>query len=192
MDRATTTVLLMGLPGSGKGTQAKKLAERLGWTHFSTGDKFKELREDTGPLGAKVKETYDTGKYAPDWFATYLFEHTALNLPKEAGIVCEGYPRTLPQAEIFDDTFGWLDRPYVAIYLAVREEEALRRQIERAKVENRTDSATPEQVQVRFEQYRANTEPLLNYFREKGILIEVDGEKTPEEVQDEIAKAIGR
>lgn len=192
MGDMTNTVLLMGLPGSGKGTQAKKLASRLGWTHFSTGDKFKELREEQGPLGAKVKETYDSGKYAPDWFATYLFEDTVLNLPKDAGIVCEGYPRTLPQAEIFDDTFSWLERPYVALNLAVREDEALRRQIERAKVENRTDSATPEQVQVRFEQYRANTEPLLNYFREKGILIEIDGEKTPEEVEAAIAKAIGQ
>ncbi len=191
MTTMTNTVLLMGLPGSGKGTQAKKLAERLGWTHFSTGDTFKELREGEGPLAARVKETYDAGLYAPDWFATYLFEDTVLNLPKEQGIVCEGYPRTLPQAEIFDDTFSWLDRPYRAVYLLVREEEALRRQIERAKVENRTDSATPEQVQVRFEQYRANTEPLLNYFREKGVLVEVDGEKTPEEVQEEIAKAIG-
>lgn len=181
----------MGLPGSGKGTQAKKLAERLGWTHFSTGDRFKELREEASPIGARVKESYDAGKYAPDWFATYLFEDTVLNLTKEQGVVCDGYPRTLPQAEIFDDTFSWVDRPYVALYLAVREEEALRRQIERAKVENRTDSATPEQVKVRFEQYQANTEPLLNYFREKGLLIEINGENTPDEVAADIAQAIG-
>ncbi len=151
---------------------------------------FKELRNGTGPLAEKVKETYDNGRYAPDWFATYLFEDVLLNASGDQGVVCDGYPRTLGQAEIFDDTLGWLDRPYIALNLAVREDEALRRMLERAKVEHRPDSATPEQVQVRFEQYQKSTEPLLAYFREKGVLKEIDGEQTPDQVADAIAAAL--
>jgi adenylate kinase len=81
MERATPdAIIFMGLPGSGKGTQAKLLGETLGFDHFSTGDKFKELRNQDSALGQLVKEAYDNGKLLPDWFATYLFEDKVLNV----------------------------------------------------------------------------------------------------------------
>lgn len=186
----TRTVVLMGLPGSGKGTQAKVLAEREGYTHFSTGDIFKELRNGDGPLSAYVKSAYDAGKLLPDWFATYLFADVLLKLPQDSGVVCDGYPRSVGQAEVFDNTMTWLSRPYKVLYLEVSKEEALRRQLSRATVENRPDSQTPEQIEARFEEYKRNTEPVLEFFREKGLLVTLDGEKTPDEVSLLIQEAL--
>jgi adenylate kinase len=153
------------------------LAEKFAWQHFSTGDLFKSLREGDSELAKRVRESYDSGRLLPDWFATYLFEHTLLNLAPEKGVVCEGYPRSRPQAEIFDETLSWLGRDAKVFNLNVSEEETMRRQIERAKSEHRPDSATPEQIQARFAQYNLATEPVLEYFRERGLLIEIDGER---------------
>ena len=168
----------MGLPGSGKGTQAKLLAARHGWRHFSTGDKFKALRDGEGALSARVKEAYDSGKLLPDWFATYLFEEEVLNMPAGQGIA---------QAEIFHDTMSWLGLPYTVVNLAVPEEEALARQISRAAVEHRPDSENEDKIRARFATYVANTAPVLEYFRAKDNLIDIDGTPSVEEIEKDIA-----
>jgi adenylate kinase len=186
------TVLFVGRPGSGKGTQAKKLCDKAGWLHFSTGDRFKALRDDPSALGTRVREAYDAGRLLPDWFATYLFEHQILDLKSEQGIVCDGYPRSLAQAEIFDEILTWLARPYVVIDLMVSEDEAIRRQLERAKVEHRPDSTSEEKIKVRMEAYENATRPILDFFREKGLVTEIDGEQSPEEVERAIDHALGR
>lgn len=190
MERANT-ILFIGRPGSGKGTQAKVLCEKTGWKHFSTGDRFKVLRDEQSPLGDKVRDAYDAGRLLPDWFATYMFEDVMLNLKDEEGIVCDGYPRSRGQAEIFDDIVTWLGRPYVVIDLAVSEEEAMRRQLERAKTEDRPDSGTEEKIRARFQMYETATQPILEYFKEKGLVTEINGEQSPEAVERDIAKALG-
>lgn len=186
------TVLLTGRPGSGKGTQAKRLAKRYEWTHFSTGDLFKELREGAGPLAERVREAYDAGRLLPDWFANYLFEDTLLNFSTEAGIVCEGYPRSRAQAEIFDSVMTWLERPYIALDLEVSDEMVTARMLSRAETEHRPDSATREQIQARLSTYEEHTAPVLDFFREKGKLVTLDGTKTPEEVEAAIVAALTR
>ncbi len=184
------TVLLTGRPGSGKGTQAKRLAETFGWTHFSTGDLFKQLREGEGPIAEKVRESYDAGKLLPDWFATYLFEDTMLKLSSDAGIICEGYPRSSVQAETFDSIMNWLGRSYVALDLAVSDEEVTDRMLLRAETEHRPDSATKEQIQARLKTYDEHTAPVLGFFKEKGMLVTIDGTQTPEEVEAAIMEAL--
>lgn len=176
----------MGLPGSGKGTQAKLMAERNGWRHFSTGDKFKALRDGDGALSERVKEAYDSGKLLPDWFATYLFEEEVLNLDSDLGIIFDGYPRSVAQAEIFHDTMTWLNRPYKVVNLAVSQDEALRRQISRATVEHRPDSENEDKIRARFETYIANTAPVLEYFKAKDNLMEIDGTLSVEEISADI------
>jgi adenylate kinase len=169
------TVFLFGRPGSGKGTQAKLLAEKKGWSIFSTGERFKAMRDEATPIAARVRASYDAGKLVPDWFASYLFEDAMLNLAPEAGVICEGFPRSVPQAELADGVLSWLERPYIVIHLDVPEDDALSRMIERAKVEHRPDSDDEEKIRARFATYRAQTEPVLEYFRGQGKLIEVDG-----------------
>ena len=189
---AIRTVLLTGRPGSGKGTQAKRLASDFGWTHFSTGDLFKALRGGEGPIAEKVRDSYDAGKLLPDWFATYLFEDTVLKLGDEAGIICEGYPRSETQAETFDSIMSWLGRSYVALDLAVPDEEVTRRMLSRAEVEHRPDSATAEQIAVRLSTYHQHTAPVLGYFEKKGMLVTIDGTKTPEGVEADILDALNK
>lgn len=184
------TVLLTGRPGSGKGTQAARLAKRFEWTHFSTGELFKELREGEGPLAEKVREVYDTGRLLPDWFANYLFEDMLLNFPADAGIVCEGYPRSRAQAEIFDSVMTWLDRPYKVLDLEVSDAVVTDRMLGRAETEHRPDSATKEQIEARLSTYETHTAPVLDFFREKGKLVVLDGTKTPEEVEAAIVAVL--
>lgn len=186
------TVILTGRPGSGKGTQAKRLAERFGWTHFSTGDRLKALRDGEGPVAASIKETYDAGLLTPDWFANYLFEGEVLNLPADAGIVCDGYPRTAAQAEIFDNVMQWLGRPYLALDLEVSNEIVTKRMLERAEIEHRPDSATKEQIEARLATYEEHTAPVLDYFSRKGMLAVLDGTKPPEQVEAAIVAALNR
>lgn len=184
------TIILTGRPGSGKGTQAKRLAEALGWVHFSTGERFKELRDGEGPIAAHVREAYDAGELLPDWFANYIFEDVALSLRPEQGIVCDGYPRTLAQAERFASVMDWLERPYRVIDLAVSNEEVTTRMLKRAEEEHRPDSATPERIAARLNVYDSYTAPLLGYFNERGLLTELDGSKTPDEVAEAIRSAL--
>ena len=183
-------VLLMGRPGSGKGTQAKRLAEEFGWEHFSTGDRFKILRDAEGVLGASVREAYDAGKLLPDWFATYLFESVVLELDPEKGLVSEGYPRSLGQAETFDSILSWLNRPYKVLDLAVSNELVTERMLLRAETEHRPDSATEEQIKARLATYEEHTAPVLDFFRERGMLVTIDGSVSPEEVAEAIRKEL--
>lgn len=179
----TSIALLIGRPGSGKGTQALRLTHTFGWEHFSTGNRFKDLRDSDTVLGSLVREAYDSGRLLPDWFATYLFEDFMLALPAEGGAVCEGYPRTVSQAETYHDIMTWLGRTYVVVHLMVPEEETVRRMMSRALVEDRPDSSTEEKMRARLAVYEAQTAPVLEFFRQKGVLTEIDGTGTPDEVE---------
>ena len=161
MERATVnTVLLLGRPGSGKGTQTALLAEHFGWKTFSSGNMFRELRESKGFLGEKVREVYDQGVMLPNWFADYLLLDSLFKTDPAQGIVCEGFSRTVEQAKLFDEFMTWIGRPYAVFNLDVSEEESLRRQLDRNKVDARTDSDTPEKIKIRFEEYTKKTAPV--------------------------------
>jgi adenylate kinase len=96
----------------------------------------------------------------------------------------------LPQAELTDTVFTWLGRPYKIIYLALDEEEALRRQLSRAKTESRPDSDNEAKARARFEVFHARTEPVLEFFKSKGVLLEIDGKPTPAEIAQTIASEL--
>lgn len=182
MEHPLKTVLLLGRPGSGKGTQTSLLAERLGWKTLSSGNIFRALRDGDSKLSEKVRAMYDSGIIFPHWFPAYLFQNEVLYMDTDKGLICEGFSRAVDEAVLFDEVLKFLGRDYIVFNLAVSEEEAMRRQLERNKVDARTDSDTPEKIQIRFNEYTAKTEPVLAFFKEKGTLVEIDGEQTPEEI----------
>jgi adenylate kinase len=184
-----TVILFMGRPGSGKGTQAKLLADKLGSPIFSTGTIFKQLRDGADALSERIRGTYDAGKLMPDWFASYLFEDFFLKLDPASGAICEGFPRSLRQAELYEDVLTWLAREHVVINLDVPEEETLRRQIERAKTEHRPDSDEAT-IRTRFAEYEKNTAPVLEFFKEKGVLVNLDGTPTVAAIHQNVCEAL--
>src|SRR5262245_50192584 len=99
----TNIILLLGRPGSGKGTQAKILSEKLGWIHLSSGDRIRAIRNGDSALGKRIREVFDSGGLLPDWFADYVLENGILELPAHVGVICEGFGRTKTQAEHFLD-----------------------------------------------------------------------------------------
>jgi adenylate kinase len=180
------TIVFMGRPGSGKETQANLLSEKTGFTVFSTGKKFRELREHQDTLGAHVREAYDTAKLLPVWFAEYLFEDALFNLNAEDGIIFEGTGRAREEAQLFHEVTTWLGRPYVVVNLDLDETEARRRQTERALVQNRTDSNTEAKISTRFEEYNAHTAKALEFFREQGVVVDVPAAGTVEAIHRDI------
>ena len=186
-----TIVLFIGKPGSGKGTQAKLLAEKLGWKVFSTGDRFKEIRDGNEPYSARIREMYDKGILIPNWFADYLLESSMLELDKETGAVLEGFGRTHDQAEHLMEISSWLGRSLVVFNLEVSDDEVLRRMLKRSETEDRPDSSDEEKIRARLAQFEANTAPALAYFREQGVVQELRGEQTPAEIASDILKILG-
>jgi len=186
MENPLRTILLLGRPGSGKGTQAALLAERLGWNILSSGNIFRALREGDSNLAHKVRQMYDAGIIFPHWFPAYLFQNEILNMRLDEGIICEGFSRAVEEAKLLDDVLKFLGRDYTVFNLAVSEEEAMRRQLERNKVDARTDTDTKEKIQIRFNEYTEKTEPVLAFFREKGSLVEIRGEERAEDIATQI------
>ncbi|HEY4489462.1 MAG TPA: nucleoside monophosphate kinase [Candidatus Paceibacterota bacterium] len=184
------TILIIGRPGSGKGTQAKIIAQRLGWTRLSTGDRIKQIRDGNEPFSPRVREMYDKGTLLPDWFADYLLEQALLDLEPYVGVVLEGFGRTESQAKHFCEIISWLERNLVVVNLQVSEGEVIRRMAERAKVEHRPDSDSETNVRERITQFDQQTAPAIEYFRKCGFVTDIDGEVSPEEVAASIEAAL--
>jgi adenylate kinase len=186
----TNTVLLMGAPGSGKGTQATLLSERLGWIRLSSGDRIKQIRDGNEAFSARVRALYDKGTLLPDWFADYLLERGLLELEPHVGVVTEGFGRTLPQAHHLVDILAWLGRSLTVVHLSLSEEVALTRMLSRGSLEDRPDSDSREKALQRLRQYEADTLPALDYFRALGLVTDIDGEQQPALVAAAIEAAL--
>jgi len=180
------TILFVGRPGSGKGTQAEQLAAKLGWKILSSGAQFRELRNGTGALSERARAVYDQGQLFPNWFADYLFEKGVVETPLSEGLILEGFGRSAPQAALMLDVLTWLGRRFVVVNLDVSEEETIARQMKRNETDKRPDSDSEEKLKARLAEYRANTEPALAYFREKGVCIDVDGMPAIEAIHADI------
>jgi adenylate kinase len=179
-------ILLLGPQGSGKGTQAKRIAAEYGIPHIATGDMLRAAMAAGTPLGLKVKPIYDAGRLVPDEIMIELIRER-LDEPDAAdGFVLDGFPRTMPQAEAFDAMLREIARELTVVFaLQVSDEICVARLLKRAQEEGRVDD-TPEAIRTRLDLYHRETEPLIEHYRTQGILVTIHGDGTPNEVFAEI------
>ncbi|MBY0294414.1 nucleoside monophosphate kinase [Patescibacteria group bacterium] len=186
------TFFMMGRPGSGKGTQTKLLAEKLGAQTFSSGGRYREIASADTFIGQKIKGIIDSGALTPSWFAVFLFTESILKLPSlETPIVYEGAGRKPEEAKRIDEILGWLDRPYAVIHLDVSEDEIRNRLTKRAELEGRKDDSA-KSIEVRLKAYAEDTEHSIEFFRSVGKTIEINGNQSEEAVFAEIEAKIAQ
>jgi adenylate kinase len=183
-------LILMGPPGAGKGTQAKVVADHFGIPAISTGDIFRANVSQGTALGKKAQEYMDAGEYVPDQ-VTNLMVRARIDEPDAApGFLLDGYPRTVAQVEELDGMIRHTGHELdAAVVLSVDADEIVERLLQRARLEGRTDD-TEEVVRRRQEVYGEQTEPLIEVYRQRGIVHEIDGMGPVDEVTKRIFDAL--
>jgi adenylate kinase len=168
-------MILMGPPGAGKGTQARYVGDHFGIPAISTGDIFRANASQGTALGKKAQEYMDAGEYVPDEI-TNLMVRARIDEPDAApGFLLDGYPRTLAQVEELDGMVKHTGHALDAVVvLMVDPDELVSRLVQRAEVEGRADD-TEDVIRRRQEVYLEQTEPLIEVYRTRGIVQEIDG-----------------
>ncbi len=216
---AGLNVILLGAPGAGKGTQAERIRSEFDLVHVSTGDMLREAVTQGTELGARAKSFMDAGELVPDEVVTGIVAERLAQPDAAAGFLLDGFPRSIPQAEELDRQLAESGRQVtLAVAIAVPEAELLGRLTGRRlcrqcqkpyhtvfsppKVENICDLCGGEvyqrsddseaTVRNRLEVYRRQTEPLLGYYRNMGVLAEIDGVGHPDEIYERIRETLFR
>ena len=206
-------LILLGPPGSGKGTQGEGLQEDLRLPYYATGDILRAAVKDGTEVGKQAKEYMDRGDLVPDEVIIGIIAERVQGDEASDGFILDGFPRTVPQAEALEAEIEKLGRKMTAaILIEVPEEEIVKRLSGRRTCEQGghvfhvdfnppkqegvcdvdgskliiRDDDKPEVIQRRLQQYREKTEPLIDYYEDRGILQKVDGTKAPEDVAEQI------
>ena len=211
-------IVMLGAPGAGKGTQAKMIAEKCGIPHISTGDIFRANIKNGTELGAKAKEYMDKGLLVPDELVCDLVVDRIQQADCEKGYILDGFPRTIPQAEALENALNAIEQKLdYAIDIDVPDENIINRMSGRracvgcgatyhvlfnpTKVEGKCDVCgeslilrdddKPETVKKRLDVYHTQTQPLIDFYTERKVLVEVDGTQSMDKVFDDIMKILG-
>lgn len=183
-------LLIMGPPGAGKGTQAKFIADHFSIPAISTGDIFRANVSQGTPLGVEAKRYMDAGEYVPDEVTNRMVRDRIDEPDAEPGFLLDGYPRTLAQVEELDGMIRYTGhRLDAVVVLTVDQEAIVQRLLQRAETEGRADD-TEDVIRRRQEVYADQTAPLIDVYRERGLLIEVDGLGEVSEVTQRIFTAL--
>lgn len=211
-------MILLGPPGSGKGTQAQKMVERYHIPQISTGDILRAAVKEKTPLGVKAKQYMDQGRLVPDEVVVGIVRDRLKNPDCNGGFILDGFPRTVPQAEALKSTLKAMKRGIEhVISIEVNKEELIRRLTGRRTCRNcgamyhlsfdpptkegvcnkcggklyQRDDDKEETIKARFKVYEEQTAPLIAYYRNTGLLRTIQGVGAPEKIFQEIVKAIG-
>jgi adenylate kinase len=183
-------VLLIGPPGSGKGTQGERLADRLGLEHLAAGDLLRAEVENGSPLGRRVGELMQRGELVPDSVIISLLMPRVLAASEANGYLLDGFPRSVEQAVEARKLAEMADAgPDAVIYLDAPREVLMRRILARAEVEGRSDD-NPETVENRLRVFEEATHPLVDYYRERGLLHVINADQEEDAVTREILSAL--
>ena len=211
-------IIMLGAPGAGKGTQAKMIAEKCGIPHISTGDIFRANIKNGTELGAKAKEYMDKGLLVPDELVCDLVVDRIQQADCEKGYILDGFPRTIPQAEALEAALNAIEQKLdYAIDIDVPDEHIINRMSGRracvgcgatyhvvfnpTKVEGKCDVCgeslilrdddKPETVKKRLDVYHTQTQPLIDFYSARKVLVEVDGTQSMDKVFEDIMKILG-
>jgi adenylate kinase len=210
-------LVLLGPPGSGKGTQGERLQEDLRLPYYATGDILRAAVKEETALGQTAKEYMDRGDLVPDEVIVGVIAERIDSAEARDGFILDGFPRTIPQAEALDARLQELGRRVTAVVLIdVSDDEVVRRLGGRRTCEDNghvfhvefnpsqregvcdldgsklivRDDDKPEVIRNRLEQYHAKTEPLVDYYDQRSVLRRIDGTVAPEEVADEVRRTL--
>ena len=205
----TTSLILIGPPGAGKGTQAQRLVELLGVPQISTGDMLRAAAAAGTPLGQKAKTFMDAGKLVPDEVVVGLCDERLRQPDCSQGFMLDGFPRTLPQAEALDALLGRLGRKLAAVVLIEVDDDDIVRRITGRRVGRdgriwhiltdpppagveviQREDDREEVIRERLSVYRRQTEPVVDYYVKQGLVRRVDGSGSPEDVTARISHAL--
>ena len=183
-------LLIMGPPGAGKGTQARRVAGHYGIPAISTGDIFRAMKTSDTPLARQLRAIVDSGGLVSDEITNAVVAERLTESDCGAGFLLDGYPRTLQQVEALDDFLASSGQSLDAVISLLADvDEVVDRLLKRAEVEGRSDD-TAETIRRRQAIYARETEPLLAIYRDRGLLVEVDGLGAVEEVSARLFAAL--
>jgi len=186
----TARLLIVGPPGAGKGTQATRIAEHLGIPTISTGDIFRKNIAEQTELGRQVKAIVDNGDYVPDELTNALVKDRLEQADAHGGFLLDGYPRTPDQVAYLDGLLASHGHALDAVLQLVADpDELVRRLTLRAAEQGRADDSE-EAIRHRQEVYLRETQPLIEIFRERQLLVAIDGLGSMDEVWDRISAAL--
>jgi adenylate kinase len=169
-------IILFGPPGAGKGTQSAKIIEKYSLIHISTGDLFRKHLKEGTPLGNLAKDYMGKGNLVPDQVVIDMVDDKIKSSNNNSGIIFDGFPRTIPQAEALDGLLASIGAPIkVLIELVVPEDELRKRLAERAVKENRPDDAKPDVIENRITLYKGETVSVADYYKKLGKYSSVVG-----------------
>ena len=185
-----TRMLIIGPPGSGKGTQAERISERLGVVAISTGDIFRANVKGGTPLGLEAKQYIDNGDFVPDSVTNKMVRDRLLQEDATSGFLLDGYPRTTCQVDELDDILASGDRVLdVVLQLTADDEELVSRLLHRAKETGRSDD-NEAVIRHRLDLYHGQTEAVVAKYAERGILAEVDGLGGIDDVTNRVIRSL--
>ena len=182
-------LVIFGPPGSGKGTQAVRLAEELNIVHLSTGDMLRAAVKNQTELGKRAESFMNKGELVPDDLIISMIEEKVAEGELSRGFILDGFPRTIPQAETLREMFAQHDLSLdKAILLQVGDDEIVKRLNKRAEIEGRADD-NEATVRNRLEVYKKQTKPIEDFYRKESIVTEIQGEDSPDRVFEAILQA---
>lgn len=188
-------IIPLGISGSGKGTQADLLCDKLGLAHIVMGDLLRSRKEKTDFTGTKIGRTIDSGRFVPSVLIMKILMDEFEQLTQQEnfrGFVLDGAPRKLPQAQELDEAFEWYawEKDVQVLLIDISEEEAVVRLTKRRELGARVDDA-PDAIQRRMAEYMEHVVPVIGYYKKQGRLIRINGEQSIEDVHRDIIKALG-